>query len=78
MEDPLSVDVRFLERNEILARLDPKPSYYCNIERLRFILRSALEKHHPIHNYLRELDKGILRDLYVIIFEKSGNGKVFG
>ena len=75
MEDPLSVDISSLTRNEILARLDPKPSYHCNTERLRAILKSALEKYHPIHYYLSELSRDSLRNLYTIIFEKSGNGK---
>jgi len=75
MEDPLSVDINSLERSEILARLDPKPSYHCNTERLRNMLRNLLEKHHPIHNYLSEMSRENLRNLYMIIFEKSGNFK---
>ena len=73
MEDP-SVDIISLDRKEILARLD-QPKSTLDTGRLRILLRNSLQKIHPIHEYLSQLSLKVLKNLYLIIFEKSGNRK---
>ena len=73
MEDP-SVDVTFLCRKDILARLDLKSSHH-DTGRLKVILRNVLKKNHPIHKYLSQLSHENLNQLYLNIFEKHGNRK---
>ena len=53
MEDP-SVDVSALDRKEILARLDPKPSSSFDTERLKVLPKNSLQKKHYIHEYLQK------------------------
>ena len=73
MEDP-SVDTSLLERSEVLTRLDLNQSH-SEIIKLRIRLKNLLQKDHPIHGYLGQLGKEVLKKLYLIIFEKSGNGQ---
>ena len=71
MEDP-SVDTITLDRKEVLARLNLKPSSSFSTIDLRTKLKNSLQRNHPIHQYLSQLSNEDLGKLFMIIFKKSG------
>ena len=71
MEDQ-SVDISTLDRKEILAKLDLKPSSSLNTTDLRNKLRNVLQRNNPIHRYISQLNKEDLENLFLLIFGRSG------
>ena len=73
MEDP-SVEVAFLNRKEILKRLDLESSHY-DTGRLKVNLKNLVKRNHPIHNYLSQLSHEHLKELFMNIYHKSSKSQ---
>merc|ERR1712045_330921 len=74
MEEDISLDLKSLEREDIIARLN-NASTNQNTNQLRSQLRTQIMNSHPIHEVLRKLTNEELNNLQRIVFHKDGNRK---
>ena len=71
MEDDASVDFSSLSREEILKKIKLLGINACtnvSTDNLRVKLRNLMKIHHPIHNYISQLTKEEVRNIFLIVF----------